>query len=120
STVYSCCMMSFSFSFRAEDGIRDSSVTGVQTCALPISLSGAGVRRTLGAAVYRAGRGRWLGAARSVLRRGCDGARARDRGRSHQIGRASCRERVKIEVVAAMLKRESVYKPRNVVSRSVL
>src|SRR5260370_23458496 len=25
-----------SFSFQAEDGIRDSSVTGVQTCALPI------------------------------------------------------------------------------------
>src|SRR5207237_4199940 len=24
--------------FQAEDGIRDSSVTGVQTCALPISL----------------------------------------------------------------------------------
>src|SRR5260370_11971719 len=28
--------MSFFF-FQAEDGIRDSSVTGVQTCALPIS-----------------------------------------------------------------------------------
>src|SRR5260370_30776479 len=25
------------FFFKAEDGIRDSSVTGVQTCALPIS-----------------------------------------------------------------------------------
>src|SRR5260370_29149475 len=25
--------------FKAEDGIRDSSVTGVQTCALPISLA---------------------------------------------------------------------------------
>src|SRR5207237_1712431 len=29
-----------SFFFQAEDGIRDSSVTGVQTCALPISLDG--------------------------------------------------------------------------------
>src|SRR5260370_856978 len=29
------------FFFKAEDGIRDSSVTGVQTCALPI-LDGAG------------------------------------------------------------------------------
>src|SRR5207237_1885985 len=28
---------SFFFFFQAEDGIRDSSVTGVQTCALPIS-----------------------------------------------------------------------------------
>src|SRR5437879_5158025 len=30
------------FFFQAEDGIRDTSVTGVQTCALPIS---EGVRR---------------------------------------------------------------------------
>src|SRR5260370_30258586 len=28
----------FFFFFQAEDGIRDSSVTGVQTCALPILL----------------------------------------------------------------------------------
>ena len=27
------------FFFQAEDGIRDDLVTGVQTCALPISLS---------------------------------------------------------------------------------
>src|SRR5260370_28963548 len=30
------CVLFFFF-FQAEDGIRDSSVTGVQTCALPIS-----------------------------------------------------------------------------------
>ena len=30
--------MFFFFFFQAEDGIRDWSVTGVQTCALPISL----------------------------------------------------------------------------------
>src|SRR5260370_29876930 len=29
-------LLSFFFFFQAEDGIRDSSVTGVQTCALPI------------------------------------------------------------------------------------
>src|SRR5258708_38047507 len=29
------------FFFQAEDGIRDDLVTGVQTCALPISLPGA-------------------------------------------------------------------------------
>src|SRR2546429_3559740 len=29
--------MTFSFFFQAEDGIRDVAVTGVQTCALPIS-----------------------------------------------------------------------------------
>src|SRR5699024_12195739 len=33
-----------SFLFQAEDGIRDRNVTGVQTCALPIS-AGAGPRR---------------------------------------------------------------------------
>src|SRR5437763_1007439 len=31
-----CIDSSFSFFFQAEDGIRDTSVTGVQTCALPI------------------------------------------------------------------------------------
>src|SRR3712207_7465880 len=31
-----CCF----FFFQAEDGIRDIGVTGVQTCALPISLAG--------------------------------------------------------------------------------
>src|SRR5256886_11522080 len=31
-----CCLLFFFF-FQAEDGIRDLTVTGVQTCALPIS-----------------------------------------------------------------------------------
>src|SRR5260370_24085941 len=40
-TVQSCgsvsrCVCVWFFFFQAEDGIRDSSVTGVQTCALPI------------------------------------------------------------------------------------
>ena len=30
-------LMAVDFLFQAEDGIRDTSVTGVQTCALPIS-----------------------------------------------------------------------------------
>src|SRR5438309_4837562 len=30
------CYMCFFFFFQAEDGIRDGTVTGVQTCALPI------------------------------------------------------------------------------------
>src|SRR5260370_40970614 len=34
------------FFFQAEDGIRDSSVTGVQTCALPISLEDGGAKRS--------------------------------------------------------------------------
>src|SRR5207237_2322555 len=37
ATVFSIyCSWCFFFFFQAEDGIRDSSVTGVQTCALPI------------------------------------------------------------------------------------
>ena len=36
SLVYS---FFFFFFFQAEDGIRDTSVTGVQTCALPISVA---------------------------------------------------------------------------------
>ena len=31
-----CWSVVFVFFFQAEDGIRDSPVTGVQTCALPI------------------------------------------------------------------------------------
>src|SRR2546430_7402712 len=39
--LYDCCCFFF---FQAEDGIRDLTVTGVQTCALPISAGGvAGV-----------------------------------------------------------------------------
>src|SRR5690554_7121260 len=34
----------FFFFFQAEDGIRDADVTGVQTCALPISFSSFGSR----------------------------------------------------------------------------
>ena len=32
-----CVVVLFFFFFQAEDGIRDIGVTGVQTCALPIS-----------------------------------------------------------------------------------
>src|SRR5256886_7213999 len=88
----------FFFFFQAEDGIRDLTVTGVQTCALPIST-------------------RWVRDLRSVeLRRPCrlqsrqrndqksprghgkqpaaTSARRPDREPETEIGRASCRERV--------------------------
>src|SRR5699024_12223813 len=35
--LLSLCLFIFFFFFQAEDGIRDRNVTGVQTCALPIS-----------------------------------------------------------------------------------
>src|SRR5437764_11054565 len=47
---WSCCF--FFFFFQAEDGIRDTSVTGVQTCALPI----CGPARRRAAAHVRSGR----------------------------------------------------------------
>src|SRR5207237_4966726 len=39
------------FFFQAEDGIRDSSVTGVQTCALPISVGKAIIGKKKGETV---------------------------------------------------------------------
>src|SRR5436309_9249118 len=40
STSSACCSSFLFFFFQAEDGIRDFHVTGVQTCALPISFDG--------------------------------------------------------------------------------
>src|SRR2546430_7208198 len=39
--MVSLYFLSFFFFFQAEDGIRDLTVTGVQTCALPISVNQA-------------------------------------------------------------------------------
>src|SRR5206468_4922802 len=75
------------FFFQAEDGIRDLIVTGVQTCALPIS------SRCLLAAM-KVGR---------VCQRCQKASRCSKRSSSGvaftgnlEIGRASCRERVEI------------------------
>src|SRR2546427_3592809 len=70
------------FFFQAEDGIRDLTVTGVQTCALPISIQY--MRKNLGPYWRRNG---WEAA--DLLK-----AAARDYGSLQQIGRASGRERV--------------------------
>src|SRR5207237_7110077 len=47
----------YCFFFQAEDGIRDSSVTGVQTCALPILFCGrsAGDRGLFGVTTHELG-----------------------------------------------------------------
>src|SRR5438105_15772015 len=83
------------FFFQAEDGIRDPLVTGVQTCALPIS------RR-------RRARGRRQ--PRPLTRRGRLRAHRTCRRHHAEIGRASCRERVEILVVAVSSKKKmSVY-----------
>src|SRR5690606_40136810 len=103
------------FFFQAEDGIRDFHVTGVQTCALPISPSSEPAPE--GCASWPAGRER----AWRVLRpaRGSEGAtlaasmtrfplRVLETLRRHgmvspEIGRASCRERGAIYVCSQTL-----------------
>src|SRR6476661_10679702 len=49
----------FFFFFQAEDGIRDSSVTGVQTCALPISSGGSQRARRCRSGSPRRSRAGW-------------------------------------------------------------
>src|SRR3989454_6552841 len=87
------------FFFQAEDGIRDYKVTGVQTCALPISsgpgpgVRGHGARTTRRRCPSRSSPGGGRGSPRrSPTRGGRGGSRRRPAGR--EIGRASCRERV--------------------------
>src|SRR2546430_11316616 len=83
------------FFFQAEDGIRDLTVTGVQTCALPIYRLRERLRRGRGPAA--AGRGDGEGAAggdHDDDRGDCDQAGCRQGAEElHEIGRASCRER---------------------------
>src|SRR5205809_3295230 len=91
------------FFFQAEDGIRDVAVTGVQTCALPIS---EGSRPTASVAFcdFREWlRKRWdaipprreVRARVESWRKGHSRSRSRGRaGHRYEIGRASCRERV--------------------------
>src|SRR5262249_56647559 len=97
---------------QAEDGIRDWSVTGVQTCALPIfiqSSPGNVGRREIARAFGIKGAGR-IGLKRILKELAADGliADARRRVRKGalpqvgvivEIGRASCRERGQIAVV---------------------
>src|SRR5256885_11164508 len=85
------------FFFQAEDGIRDYKVTGVQTCALPISvllLDRRAVTKSYGARILEG-----LPPATTVIgtwdevRQRCEEFFA-EKGMAVEIGRASCRERV--------------------------
>src|SRR3712207_7825734 len=94
------------FFFQAEDGIRDIGVTGVQTCALPILPKNFKyeILATAGETVMEDG---------NLTPADMDGMAAFAHGSgtaliyNHeiggQIGRASCRERVEISVVAVSL-----------------
>src|SRR5687768_18490373 len=88
---------SFAFLFQAEDGIRDVAVTGVQTCALPISnhgkQTGTPPRMALPDANTAYG---LMERAGFVSPAGIHSQTWAPYG-VRQIGRASCRERVKIE-----------------------
>src|SRR2546426_12051867 len=78
------------FFFQAEDGIRDYKVTGVQTCALPISLEaafgrGPGVVVIAGTGSIAYGRN----AAGQTARAGGWGFAISDEGSGYWIGRAA-------------------------------
>src|SRR5207253_7461726 len=100
----------FFFFFQAEDGIRDGHVTGVQTCALPISDAHRPER--LPADRSRVGcrtpACRQRGPARRrVPRRPRQDDGPEDRPqRRYEIGRASCRERVESMGVAVTVKKK--------------
>ena len=81
------------FFFQAEDGIRDWSVTGVQTCALPIWIflePELATSSRMFEFVYK-----MFGEGNAVIPKARMGAIAKQlSGSLKQIGRASCRERV--------------------------
>src|SRR2546421_3658935 len=95
--AFLCFCVFLFFFFQAEDGIRDLIVTGVQTCALPISRRIRGRWRRSWSGCTR-GAGSRPGSRVSPAPASEPGAplrRRRRRGVSRaQIGRASCRERV--------------------------
>src|SRR5690625_5640131 len=86
--VHSCC---FFFFFQAEDGIRDGHVTGVQTCALPIS----SFRRARDAAAPRIhAHGGMMAFDGEKMSKSLGNLVLVSKLRAEEIGRASCRERV--------------------------
>src|SRR5947208_8370062 len=95
------------FFFQAEDGIRDDLVTGVQTCALPISEFARLLGEVEAARLILTsdGRGVYLAARETTLFARLIEGRFPEidrvipqdwRTRVTEIGRASCRERVEI------------------------
>src|SRR5207244_9243245 len=87
--------------FQAEDGIRDDLVTGVQTCALPILPSFYMSKLAYGPQVidYMKKRGDTLHIDMPIPETLAIVARAvGKRVQDVEIGRASCRERVCVEV----------------------
>src|SRR5438132_6593370 len=89
------------FFFQAEDGIRDHCVTGVQTCALPIS----------GDRVVTISVSRYLRPPHHFREDNLASVTLDDDGIeaiavTRKIGRASCRERVEISVDGGSIKKK--------------
>src|SRR5437667_2433110 len=91
------------FFFQAEDGIRDRDVTGVQTCALPIwvihvlavgAVEEAELLLAVGGIVGGIEVEQDLAALADLLAAEADELLTQQVVAAHQIGRASCRERV--------------------------
>src|SRR5436305_7314982 len=93
------------FFFQAEDGIRDADVTGVQTCALPISCCSGQEVIPFGSlvAVHNSSTVQIVG--RELDR---DFVSRQDANKVLEIGRASCRERVWISGGGGAVKKRGV------------
>src|SRR2546429_3970272 len=88
------------FFFQAEDGIRDVAVTGVQTCALPISLARSRLASSSACGAFCVGQPCiccWAMRLSAVIQGALSLRQAMNSNCSPpacKIGRASCRERV--------------------------
>src|SRR2546430_12516614 len=93
---WSCCFRVVFF--QAEDGIRDLTVTGVQTCALPICLPRTqdGYQNTvINEFLFHCAGGRQPAVVdQAALRDHFSHTRSKQTQLHIEIGRASCRERV--------------------------
>ena len=108
---FECCAFIYSFStlyffFQAEDGIRFHCVTGVQTCALPISVS---------IGLFSPHISRRQSASCSCRMQTSNGKTATDYRTHRQNGRESCRERVQISVVAVSIKKKKTKYVENMI-----
>src|SRR3989442_15723343 len=97
------------FFFQAEDGIGDADVTGVEPCALPI----LGMDPLVWTMVARAARlpsppsSTPTDPSPAMRAHACWCARMAQSLAPSEIGRGGCRERVKISVVAVLLKKKN-------------
>src|SRR2546429_635463 len=102
------------FFLQAEDGIGDVAVTGVQTCALPISVPSVYMQvrpaSICGTDLHIYGWDRWSqGRIKPPLTLGHGFCGNVERvGAEVKIGRASCREGVKISGVPGSLKKKKM------------